>query len=74
MKKPNRIQNTVSAIHDIIIANLRQGHICIKFHLKIWKTAPEKLETQSGFPVVTQIPNSTLLSGKAHSFQSKGNE
>lgn len=73
-KKPKRIQSTVSAIHDIVIANLRQGHICIKFHLKIWKTALEKLKTQSGFPVMTQIPNSTLLSGKAHSFQSKGNE
>jgi hypothetical protein len=68
MKKPRRMQSTASVIHDIVIANMREGHICIKFHLKIWKTALEKLETQSRFPVMTQIPNSTLLNGKAHSF------
>jgi hypothetical protein len=68
MKKPRRIQSTASVIHDIVIANLREGHVFIKFHLKLWKTALEKLETQSGFPVMTQIPNSTLLSRKAHSF------
>jgi len=69
MKQPRRIQSTLSVIYDIVIANLREGHICIKFHLKVWKTALEKLETQSGFPVMTQIPNSTLLNGKARSFQ-----
>ena len=57
MKKPKRIHSTVRVIHDIVIANLKEGHICIKFHLKLWKTAREKLETQSGFPVMTQIPN-----------------
>ena len=67
MKKPKRILCTVSVIHDILIANLREGHICIMFHLKLWKTALEKLETQSGFPVAIQIPNSSLFSGKAHS-------
>jgi len=59
MKKPRRIQSTLSVIYDIVIANLREEHICIKFHLKLWKTALKKLETQYGFSVMTQIPNST---------------
>jgi len=59
VKKPRRIQSTVSVIYDIVIVNLREGHICIKFQLNLWKTALKKLETQSGFPVMTQTPNST---------------